>query len=150
MPAIRPGALYSPKARLIPRHDAAEDLLIPQNPFRLPYSGELSGKKITIRNRMVTYLTTDTLKGEILLRPLALGEKDALLDLRHVIHPVVLMFDGEVAAELLLFQLGDAGRHIDNTLTGGNDYAIRTEFRFILEVYANDAAFEYAQAFDGL
>src|SRR5689334_1252424 len=86
---------------------------------------------------------------KLILSPAFVGlhEIDALGHVRHILQPLRLVFDGDVALEALLFKLVEAGRNFADTRAVGRVGA-RAEGHLVLHVAADDAALEHAQAID--
>ena len=74
-------------------------------------------------------------------------EVDVRFDLRDVVFPVVLVLDGDIAIEVLLTQLFQAGGHIDDSRSSYDHFGLAICF-LILEVDAHDASIEDAEALD--
>ena len=75
-------------------------------------------------------------------------EVDIRLHLRDAVVPVIFVLDGDVTVEILLFELFKAGSDIDDSRAGDDDLGL-AHFGLVLEVDADDAAIEDAQALDG-
>lgn len=78
-----------------------------------------------------------------------LDEIDVGADLGNAVFPIVFVLDRNVTVELLLLQLIQAGGEVHHA--GAGDHHRRLSVSgLVLEVHADDPAFENAQAFDGL
>src|SRR4029453_16854436 len=89
----------------------------------------------------------ERVKSAPLLAVLA-NEIDALLDFRHAVVPVVLVFDGDVSLKALLLQFVQDLADAANAGSIGHVMARRTEVALVLKVAADDPALEHSQAID--
>jgi hypothetical protein len=96
-------------------------------------------------------------KGSVLNRFAALfsglvsaHEADALRGVGHVVFPVVFVFDGNVAGEILAFQFIQNTGNISDAGAVGNVVRVGRHFAHVMEMHADDMALQNFQAFHGL
>ncbi len=77
-----------------------------------------------------------------------LPELDVLLHPWHAVLPVIFVLNRGVAVEFLFLQLPKACRDLDDPLASDCDFGLPNR-SLVLEVDADDAAFEDAEALDG-
>src|SRR5947209_162843 len=79
--------------------------------------------------------------GEGFLFSVVADEVDALLRIRHVLVPVVFVFDGDVAFEALLFQLIETPGDLPDAGAVGHVVLTFAVIGLVFEMAADDAAF---------
>jgi hypothetical protein len=72
-----------------------------------------------------------------------------MLHLRDAVLPVGFVLDGDVTVELLADEFLEAAVHVDHALAGDDDGGLVAELGLVLEVHADDAAFEHLDRPDG-
>src|SRR4029077_13104814 len=80
--------------------------------------------------------------------PVLADEIDALLVFRHAMVPVVLVFDGDVAFEALLFQFVKDLADAANTRPIRHIMAQRAEVGLVLKMTADNPVFEHPNTID--